>query len=211
MEWSDAGLLGGTVERGPPERTCSTSRSEWNTMVPEDALPASRSLGSGSNYKGNSIRLAVLNQDEPSEDEPPSNGTVVTVLDPPLPTRPKHANGKHTAAVAGVPLRAPAAPAPDEFIIGPGAADVRARAFPDATDAEWNDWKWQLRHRVKDGEGLARILNLTDDERATVEQLGGQLPIGITPYYAGTLDPDNPLQGLRKTMVPTSGEFVHTR
>ena len=49
-----------------------------------------------------------------------------------------------------------------------------ARCFPDATDAQWNDWKWQLRMRIRDAATLARVLNLTDDERSTVNQLGGQ-------------------------------------
>jgi lysine 2,3-aminomutase len=98
----------------------------------------------------------------------------------------------------------------DDFVISERSHQIRERAFPDTTDAEWNDWKWQLRHRVKDGEGLARILNLSDDERDTVDKLGGQLPVGITPYYASTLDPDQPFSGLRKTMVPTSAEFIHT-
>jgi len=34
--------------------------------------------------------------------------------------------------------------------------------------------------------------------------------VGITPYCASLLDPDDSLQGLRKTLVPTSGEFLHT-
>ena len=102
----------------------------------------------------------------------------------------------------------------DDFIISERSRDIRDLAFPDATDEQWNDWKWQLRHRVKDVEGLSRILALSDDERDTVNQLGGQLPVGITPYYASTLDPSVPhglTTGLRKTMVPTSAEFVHTR
>ncbi|MCI0365061.1 MAG: KamA family radical SAM protein [Phycisphaerales bacterium] len=98
-----------------------------------------------------------------------------------------------------------------DFVIGPQSQAIRERAFPDATDEQWNDWKWQLRNRIKDVEGLERVLDLTDDERATVSQLGGQLPVGVTPYYASILDPQNPLQGLRKTMVPTSAEFIHAR
>src|SRR4029450_11461743 len=99
----------------------------------------------------------------------------------------------------------------DEFVIGPRSHDLRARAFPDATDAQWNDWKWQLRCRIKDVDGLERALNLTANERETVEKLGGHLPVGITPYYAGILDPDDPIQGLRKTMVPLADEFMTTR
>jgi lysine 2,3-aminomutase len=96
------------------------------------------------------------------------------------------------------------------FAISERTRAFMQRAFPDVADAQWNDWKWQLRMRVRDAATLSRVLNLSEDERHTVNELGGQLPVGITPYYASLLDPDNPLQGLRKTLVPTSKEFNHT-
>src|SRR5262245_37408187 len=99
----------------------------------------------------------------------------------------------------------------DDFVIGRKSQALRERAFPDASDAQWNDWKWQLRCRIKDLDGLGRVLNLSEQERAAVAQLGGHLPVGITPYYASLLDPENPVQGLRKTMVPLPSEFITTR
>jgi hypothetical protein len=41
----------------------------------------------------------------------------------------------------------------------------RKRFFPDTTSAEWNDWQWQLRHRIKDVHALSTIIALSDDER----------------------------------------------
>lgn len=82
----------------------------------------------------------------------------------------------------------------------------RRRFFPDATAREWNDWRWQLRHRITDLEGLERIFRLSDDEREAVRKLN-RLPLGITPYYASLLDPDNPSHPLRRTKIPTLAEF----
>lgn len=90
-----------------------------------------------------------------------------------------------------------------------------ARAFlrkhyPNATLTDWNDWKWQVRNRVRSVEKLEKILNLTDDERATVERRTGNLPIAITPYYLSLFDPNDPEQPLRKTHIPVGTEFVQT-
>jgi lysine 2,3-aminomutase len=86
----------------------------------------------------------------------------------------------------------------------------RRRHFPDATNRDWNDWRWQSRHRVRTLEQLERILRLSDDERQALVQGGTMLPVGITPYYMSLLDADDPWQPLRRTVVPTLNEFVRT-
>jgi lysine 2,3-aminomutase len=88
---------------------------------------------------------------------------------------------------------------------------ARSRAFRDehfaaASDAEWSDWKWQLRHRVKDLAALERMLRLSEDERQMVRSLGDRLPVGVTPYYMSLFDPNDPLEPLRRTMVPVGNE-----
>jgi lysine 2,3-aminomutase len=86
----------------------------------------------------------------------------------------------------------------------------RTRYFPAASNRDWNDWKWQLRCRIKDAAGLAGIIRLSDDERAAMESHSGVLPVGITPYYASLLDPDAPHQPLRKTVVMAKGEYLRS-
>lgn len=83
----------------------------------------------------------------------------------------------------------------------------RRRHFPSATARDWNDWRWQLRHRIRDLAGLERVFQLSDDERAAVARLGGRLPLGITPYYASLLSPDDPSHPLRRTKIPSGAEF----
>lgn len=113
--------------------------------------------------------------------------------------------------VAAEPESPPASSAPSaEFIVGEAASRLRQRCFSGVSDADWNDWKWQLRHRVRDLATLERILDVSPAERAAIEALGDRLPVGITPYYAALLDPANPEQGLRRTMVPVNAEFTFT-
>ncbi len=86
----------------------------------------------------------------------------------------------------------------------------RRRFFPQATLAEWNDWQWQVRNRIRSLDGLSRILNLSDDERAAIERHTGSLPVGITPYYLSLFDRDDPMQPLRRTHIPVGTEYLKT-
>src|SRR5207244_612539 len=74
--------------------------------------------------------------------------------------------------------------------------------FPGVSIHDWNDWKWQVRNRVRRLDVLEKIIRLTDDERASVIQRTGNLPIAITPYYLSLLSPDDPSQPLRRTHIP---------
>ncbi len=96
----------------------------------------------------------------------------------------------------------------EDFVIGERTRRFREKFFPAVTDEQWNDWKWQLRSRIRDLNSAERMLDLSQDERATIFELGDRLPVGVTPYYASLLDPDNPSQGIRRTMVPVGDEFV---
>jgi len=84
----------------------------------------------------------------------------------------------------------------------------RARFFPDTTDDDWNDWRWQSRHRIRTLEQFERVLDLSIEERDCLSMGGTLLPTAVTPYYMSLLDPHDPLQALRKTVVPTTREFV---
>jgi len=85
------------------------------------------------------------------------------------------------------------------------------RFFPDATSAEWNDWRWQLRRRIKSLPELERIFTLSPDERAAVANHKGALPVGITPYYASLLSRDDATDGLRRTHIPTGEEYIKSK
>jgi len=86
----------------------------------------------------------------------------------------------------------------------------RKRFFPDATDRQWNDWRWQSQHRIRKLEQFEEIVTLSDDEREALIQGGTMLPVGITPYYMSLLDAEDANQPLRKTVIPTTKEFVRT-
>lgn len=84
------------------------------------------------------------------------------------------------------------------------------RFFPQASVADWNDWRWQSRNRIRTLSQLERMLVLSHEERQALLQGGSMLPVGITPYYMSLLDPANPQQPLRRTVVPVTDEFTRT-
>ncbi|MBN2294170.1 MAG: KamA family radical SAM protein [Pirellulales bacterium] len=91
----------------------------------------------------------------------------------------------------------------------------RTRAFrriyyPQVTDAQWNDWHWQVSHRVHSQTELEKFLVLSQQEQEAFSVGGGLLPFGATPYYMSLIAPHNPDQPLRRTVIPTSLEFTRT-
>jgi lysine 2,3-aminomutase len=80
--------------------------------------------------------------------------------------------------------------------------------YPDTTAAEWNDWRWQLRSRIRTLDELERVFALSEDERLAVARHTGSLPVGITPYYASLMDRHDASEPLRRTHVMASGEYV---
>ncbi len=88
------------------------------------------------------------------------------------------------------------------------AESFRRQHYPHVGKREWNDWRWQLRNRIRTLADLERLFTLRADERAAVvKRQRGALPLGLTPYYAALLAPDNPADPLRRTMIPVTAEF----
>ncbi len=86
--------------------------------------------------------------------------------------------------------------------------EFRARFFPFAMAAEWCDWRWQMRNRIRTPEALEKIIRLSEDERTAINRRTGSLPFAITPYYLSLIDADDPNQPLRRTMIPVMEEYL---
>ena len=83
----------------------------------------------------------------------------------------------------------------------------RKKYYPEITAKEWNDWRWQLRNRIRDLAGVERLIQLSDDERAAIVRRSGALPAGFTPYYASLIHPTDVHDPIRRTMIPVQAEF----
>jgi len=56
----------------------------------------------------------------------------------------------------------------------------------------WYDWKWQLKHSVRDIEAFEQLLDVSfpDDERRRLEETLAKFPLSVTPYYLSLIDTD---------------------
>jgi lysine 2,3-aminomutase len=91
--------------------------------------------------------------------------------------------------------------------------DFRSHApgyWPAATTEEWNDWRWQLRHRITTPEQAAQYLRLTPDEREGLLLTRNKLAFAITPHYFNLIEADNPDCPIRRQVIPRAGESVIT-
>jgi lysine 2,3-aminomutase len=71
------------------------------------------------------------------------------------------------------------------------------------TDEEWNDWKWQIAHRISKVEEMAQVVNLSEREKEDVARVMSGFRVGVTPYYASLMDPDDPNDPVRMQAVPS--------
>ena len=93
--------------------------------------------------------------------------------------------------------------------VGDRTESFRRLHYPGIGHEAWNDWRWQLKNRISTLSQLASFLRLSGEELASGgDPAGGAsaLPLAITPYYLSLMDPDNPDDPLRRTMVPTGAE-----
>jgi lysine 2,3-aminomutase len=83
----------------------------------------------------------------------------------------------------------------------------RPAIWADVPDEKWNDWRWQLSHRLNKLDELRQLINLTPEE---VEGISaeGKFRLDITPYFASLIDPDDPLCPIRQQMIPKGRELA---
>ncbi len=83
----------------------------------------------------------------------------------------------------------------------------RPALWADVPDSQWNDWRWQLSHRLNSVEDLASFIDLTGEE---IEGLSadGVFRVDITPYFASLIDPLDPNCPIRRQVIPLGRELL---
>jgi lysine 2,3-aminomutase len=80
--------------------------------------------------------------------------------------------------------------------------------YKDVNPLDWEDWHWQLKHRICSKEELSQVIKLSPEEEAGLKKAAGRLSLAITPYWATLMDPEDPNCPLRRQAVPVEQEFI---
>ncbi len=95
--------------------------------------------------------------------------------------------------------------------VGPKKVEETKEVIPslwrEVSEREWNDWRWQLRHRITTYEQLKEILDLIPEEIEGIKHSKGRLALAVTPYFASLMDPNNPNCPIRRQAIPRIEEF----
>ena len=82
--------------------------------------------------------------------------------------------------------------------------------WSDVSDADWNNWRWQLQHRITNAEQLQRLMpTLTPEEFAGAKLANHKLALAITPYFFNLIDPADENCPIRWQVIPRVEE-THT-
>jgi lysine 2,3-aminomutase len=89
-----------------------------------------------------------------------------------------------------------------------GNADtgLRSRFFSHVPDRLWNDWRWQMRSRLRTVEQLAQYLTLSHEQKEQLGFVTAKYPLSITPFYLCLINPDDPFDPIRRQAVPALEE-----
>ena len=85
----------------------------------------------------------------------------------------------------------------------------RERLFPNVSDEQWNDWKWQQKNRVTTLEQITQLFSIDEFSTARMTEIFELYRTAITPYYLCLIDFDNPHDPLRVQSVPHPDEAMN--
>ncbi|MBN1552051.1 lysine 2,3-aminomutase [bacterium] len=75
---------------------------------------------------------------------------------------------------------------------------------------KWRDYKWQLKHTIRDLDTIQKLLGITwtGEERADIQETTAKFPLAVTPYYLSLIDPkDFKNDPVYKQAIPSVNEL----
>lgn len=101
-------------------------------------------------------------------------------------------------------------PNSDFKIINPKTAKFKEKIFPQATNKQWNSWRWQIQNSYTNFKKLSEILDVGSIDDVDFLLKSRKLPLRITPYYASLLYEKPVDYPLSKSVVPNKMELIES-
>jgi glutamate 2,3-aminomutase len=76
-----------------------------------------------------------------------------------------------------------------------------------ATLEDWENWHWQMTHRISDSNILDKLQFLSAKQRIEIEHVGKIFRWAVSPYYLSLMDVNDPLDPIRLQGLPTEAEL----
>lgn len=78
-----------------------------------------------------------------------------------------------------------------------------------ASEEDWNNWVWQMKHRISDVDTLINFINLSGQEIEELRKVSKLFRWALSPYYLSLIDFDNPQNSpIYKQAVPCIKELT---
>lgn len=79
--------------------------------------------------------------------------------------------------------------------------------FPDATEKNWQNWRWQFKSRVTRLEKLASFLKISPFVLEKANEVTKVYPLAITPYYLSLIRPEEETDPIKAQCFPDLREI----
>jgi len=83
----------------------------------------------------------------------------------------------------------------------------RIPVWKDVPLEQWETYRWQMTNRIQTVEQLRQVIHLTPSEERAVTRRSGRFIMGIPPYWAALMDPDDATCPIRRQAVPVEEEY----
>jgi lysine 2,3-aminomutase len=97
---------------------------------------------------------------------------------------------------------------PDFTAISDNSRKFIKKHFPEISDEDWLDWKWQIRNSITSKTQLQKFVQLNIKEKNFYFFSEDSLPLRITPYYASLLEDKPRNNPIRKCVIPLEDEYI---
>ncbi len=80
-----------------------------------------------------------------------------------------------------------------DIIYDQGQQNIAEKISPTAKISNWRDWKWQLKHSIRDIGMFEKLLGIqfNASQKQQLQETIAKFPLSITPYYLSLIDTEN--------------------